>query len=54
MTGRGATRKERHKAASFRPLANIYLNLMDRNFRKQVAAGNLEGWLVRYSDDSSC
>lgn len=32
-------------------LANIYLNLMDRNFRKQVAAGNLEGRLVRYSDD---
>lgn len=32
-------------------LANIYLHLMDRNFRKHVASGALEGRLVRYADD---
>jgi RNA-directed DNA polymerase len=32
-------------------LANIYLNLLDRNFRKRVAEGNLEGRLIRYADD---
>jgi RNA-directed DNA polymerase len=32
-------------------LANIYLNLLDRNFRKRAAAGNLEGRLIRYADD---
>jgi RNA-directed DNA polymerase len=32
-------------------LANIYLNLMDRNFRRRVVAGELQGRLVRYADD---
>ena len=32
-------------------LANIYLNLLDRNFRRRVEGGNLEGRLVRYADD---
>jgi len=32
-------------------LANIYLNLLDRNFRKRVAEGSLEGRLIRYADD---
>lgn len=32
-------------------LANIYLNLLDRNFRKQIAHGGLQGRLVRYCDD---
>jgi group II intron reverse transcriptase/maturase len=32
-------------------LANIYLNLLDRNFRRRQAAGPAEGRLVRYADD---
>jgi RNA-directed DNA polymerase len=32
-------------------LANIYLDLLDRNFRRRVATGNLQGRLVRYADD---
>ena len=32
-------------------LANVYLNLLDRNFRRHVEAGNLRGRLVRYADD---
>jgi RNA-directed DNA polymerase len=32
-------------------LANIYLNLLDRNFRKHVEQGELQGRLVRYADD---
>jgi RNA-directed DNA polymerase len=32
-------------------LANIYLDLLDRNFRRRVALGNLRGRLVRYADD---
>jgi len=32
-------------------LANIYLHLMDRNFRCHVERGGLQGRLVRYCDD---
>ena len=32
-------------------LANIYLNLLDRNFRKREALGDVQGRLVRYADD---
>lgn len=32
-------------------LANIYLHLMDRNFRRRVQQGELKGRLVRYADD---
>ena len=32
-------------------LANVYLHLMDRNFRRRVARGALEGRLIRYADD---
>lgn len=32
-------------------LANLYLNLLDRNFRRRVEGGNLDGRLVRYADD---
>jgi len=32
-------------------LANVYLNLLDRNFRRRVEGGNLRGRLVRYADD---
>lgn len=32
-------------------LANIYLHLLDRNFRGHVERGNLQGRLVRYCDD---
>jgi len=32
-------------------LANIYLHLLDRNFRRQVERGELQGRLVRYCDD---
>ena len=32
-------------------LANIYLHLLDRNFRRHVERGELEGRLVRYADD---
>ena len=32
-------------------LANIYLHLLDRNFRKGVERGDLQGRLVRYCDD---
>jgi RNA-directed DNA polymerase len=32
-------------------LANIYLNLLDRNFRRRVESGELRGRLVRYADD---
>jgi len=32
-------------------LANIYLHLLDRNFRKHVERGELQGRLVRYADD---
>lgn len=32
-------------------LCNIYLHLLDRNFRKHVERGELQGRLVRYADD---
>ncbi len=32
-------------------LANLYLHLLDRNFRKYVAVDALDGRLVRYADD---
>lgn len=32
-------------------LANVYLHLLDRNFRTHVARGELQGRLVRYADD---
>jgi len=32
-------------------LANIYLHLLDRNFRRHVERGELHGRLVRYCDD---
>jgi len=32
-------------------LANIYLNLLDRNFRRREALGEVQGRLVRYADD---
>ncbi|MBN1918786.1 MAG: group II intron reverse transcriptase/maturase [Verrucomicrobia bacterium] len=32
-------------------LANIYLHLLDRNFRSHVESGELHGRLVRYCDD---
>jgi RNA-directed DNA polymerase len=32
-------------------LANIYLDLLDRNFRRHVAEGSLTGRLIRYADD---
>jgi len=32
-------------------LANIYLHLVDRNFRRRVQRGDLRGRLVRYADD---
>lgn len=32
-------------------LANVYLDLLDRNFRRQVQHGALRGRLVRYADD---
>jgi group II intron reverse transcriptase/maturase len=32
-------------------LANIYLHLLDRNFRRHVKRGELKGRLVRYCDD---
>jgi RNA-directed DNA polymerase len=32
-------------------LANVYLHLLDRNFRKRVEGGSLQGRLVRYADD---
>lgn len=32
-------------------LANIYLDLLDRNFRRHVQAGELTGRLIRYADD---
>src|SRR5256885_8296597 len=32
-------------------LANIYLNLMDRNYRRRVERQQLQGRLVRYADD---
>jgi len=32
-------------------LANIYLHLLDRNFRTHVERGELQGRLVRYADD---
>lgn len=32
-------------------LANIYLDLLDRNFRRHVEAGKLTGRLIRYADD---
>lgn len=32
-------------------LSNIYLNLLDRNFRRRVEAGEFAGRLVRYADD---
>jgi hypothetical protein len=32
-------------------LANIYLHLLDRNFRRHVDRGALHGRLVRYADD---
>jgi group II intron reverse transcriptase/maturase len=32
-------------------LANIYLHLLDRNFRGHVERGDLQGRLVRYADD---
>jgi RNA-directed DNA polymerase len=32
-------------------LANIYLHLLDRNFRRRVEKGELRGRLIRYADD---
>jgi group II intron reverse transcriptase/maturase len=32
-------------------LANIYLHLLDRNFRRHVENGRLRGRLIRYADD---
>jgi group II intron reverse transcriptase/maturase len=32
-------------------LSNIYLHLLDRNFRRHVEEGALQGRLVRYADD---
>jgi group II intron reverse transcriptase/maturase len=32
-------------------LANIYLHLLDRNFRRHVESGRLHGRLIRYADD---
>lgn len=32
-------------------LANIYLHLLDRNFRTRVRRGHLQGRLIRYADD---
>jgi RNA-directed DNA polymerase len=32
-------------------LANLYLDLLDRNFRKHVERGELHGRLIRYADD---
>lgn len=32
-------------------LANVYLHLLDRNFRRHVQRGELHGRLVRYADD---
>jgi RNA-directed DNA polymerase len=32
-------------------LANVYLHLLDRNFRQHVARGVLQGRLIRYADD---
>lgn len=32
-------------------LANVYLHLLDRNFRTHVQRGELQGRLVRYADD---
>jgi len=32
-------------------LANIYLHLLDRSFRKRTEKGDLEGRLIRYCDD---
>lgn len=32
-------------------LANVYLNLLDRNYRRRVEAGSLAGRLIRYADD---
>ena len=32
-------------------LANVYLHLLDRNFRARVQRGDLQGRLVRYADD---
>jgi RNA-directed DNA polymerase len=32
-------------------LANVYLDLLDRNFRRRVQAGQFDGRLIRYADD---
>jgi group II intron reverse transcriptase/maturase len=32
-------------------LSNIYLHLLDRNFRRRVEKGELQGRLIRYADD---
>jgi group II intron reverse transcriptase/maturase len=32
-------------------LANIYLNLLDRNFRRRKKLGVMQGGLIRYADD---
>ena len=32
-------------------LANLYLDLLDRSFRKRVERGELPGRLIRYADD---
>lgn len=32
-------------------LANIYLHLVDRNFKRKVEKGELQGRLIRYADD---
>jgi RNA-directed DNA polymerase len=32
-------------------LANVYLHLLDRNFRRRVERGALQGRLIRYADD---
>jgi RNA-directed DNA polymerase len=32
-------------------LSNVYLHLLDRNFRRRVDRGELQGRLIRYADD---
>jgi RNA-directed DNA polymerase len=32
-------------------LANVYLHLLDRNFRRRMHSGDLQGRLIRYADD---
>jgi group II intron reverse transcriptase/maturase len=50
-TPRGNTRGTPQGGVISPLLANIYLNLLDRNYRRRVAAGELQGRLIRYADD---